>query len=68
MDKIIKGKAYVLADNIDTDQIVPAEHLVYSLNDNEESKKYGQFAFSGVPLKMAGLPHGEIPFISGNNY
>ena len=68
MDKIIKGKAYVLGDNIDTDQIIPAEHLVYSLNDNEESKKYGQFAFSGVPLKMAGLPHGEIPFISGNNY
>ena len=36
MDKIIKGKAFVLGDNIDTDQIIPAEHLVYSLDDVEE--------------------------------
>ena len=27
MKKIIKGKAFVLGDNIDTDQIIPAEHL-----------------------------------------
>ncbi len=27
MEKSIKGKAFVLGDNIDTDQIIPAEHL-----------------------------------------
>ncbi|MCB0732435.1 MAG: 3-isopropylmalate dehydratase [Ignavibacteriae bacterium] len=68
MEKIIKGKAFVLGDNIDTDQIIPAEHLVYSLKDEEESKKYGQFALSGVPLNQAGLPEGGKPFISGDNY
>ncbi len=59
----IKGKAYVLGANIDTDQIIPAEHLVYSLTDEEESKKYGQFALSGVPLPEAGLPEGNTSFV-----
>lgn len=68
MDKIINGSAYVLGDNIDTDQIIPAEHLVYSLTDPEESKKYGHFVLSGVPPQKAGLPEGEIPFISGENH
>ena len=68
MEKIIKGKAYVLGNNIDTDQIIPAEHLVYSLTDPEESKKYGHFALSSVPPAQAGLPKGNIPFIKGENY
>lgn len=68
MEKIIKGKAYVLGNNIDTDQIIPAEHLVYSLTDPEESKKYGHFALSSVPPVQAGLPQGNIPFIKGEDY
>lgn len=67
MEKHITGVAYVLGENIDTDQIIPAEHLVYSLSDAEESKKYGHFALSGVPLDKAGLPDGQIPFIDGEN-
>lgn len=65
MEKSIKGKAFVLGDNIDTDQIIPAEHLVYSISDPEESQLYGKYALSGVPLKKAGLPAGNIPFING---
>ena len=65
MEKQIIGTAYVLGTNIDTDQIIPAEHLVYSLSDPEESKKYGHFALSGVPQEQAGLPEGNIPFIAG---
>ena len=61
---LITGKAYVLGNNIDTDQIIPAQHLVYSLSDPEESKKYGAFAFSGVPDAAAGLPRGHIKFVS----
>ena len=68
MENIITGKAYVLGDNIDTDQIIPAEHLVYSLSDPEESKKYGALALSGVPPKEAGLPHGNVPFVQDSNY
>ncbi len=63
MKKIIKEKVYVLGDNIDTDQIIPAEYLVYSLSDEAEAKKYGQFALSGVPAEKAGLPSGGIPFV-----
>jgi len=68
MNKIITGKAFVLGENIDTDQIIPAEHLVYSLTDPEESKKYGHYALSGVPMPQAGLPEGNRPFINGDNH
>ncbi len=67
MEKIVKGKAFVLGNNVDTDQIIPAEHLVYSLSDPEEKKKYGHFALSSVPLTQSGLPMGGIPFITGQN-
>src|SRR3970040_991129 len=65
MEKIVSGKTFVLGDNIDTDQIIPAEHLVYSLNDPKESQLYGRFALSGVPPSEGGLPAGNIPFING---
>lgn len=66
--KVIRGKAYILGDDIDTDQIIPAEHLVYSLDDPEESKKYGSFALSGVPLAQAGLPEGGTPFVKNGEW
>ncbi|NBC26976.1 MAG: 3-isopropylmalate dehydratase [Bacteroidetes bacterium] len=59
--KKIKGKAFVLDKNIDTDQIIPAAHLVYSLEDPEERKLYGKYALSGVPDEESGLPQGNIP-------
>ena len=68
MNKIIKGKAFVLGNNIDTDQIIPAEHLVYSLTDENESKKYGEFALSGVPPTKSGLPIGNIKFTKDGNH
>ncbi len=63
MKEIISGKAFVLGNDIDTDQIIPAAHLVYKLDDPEEKKNYGRFAFSGVPIAQSGLPQGNIPFI-----
>ena len=68
MKKKICGRAFVLGKNIDTDQIIPAEHLVYSLSDPEESKNYGKFALSGVPEKDSGLPKGNIPFVEEGQY
>lgn len=63
MSEIITGKVFVLGDDIDTDQIIPANYLVYSLEDEEEKKKYGEFALSGVPIQRSGLPEGNIHFV-----
>ena len=68
MENIIKGKAFVLGDNIDTDQIIPAEHLVYSMDDEGEAKMYGKFALSSVPSEQSGLPEGNIPFVADDKY
>jgi 3-isopropylmalate/(R)-2-methylmalate dehydratase small subunit len=64
MKPAIRGLAYVLGDHIDTDQIIPAQHLVYSLTDPEERKLYGKYALSSVPPGQAGLPGGDVPFIA----
>ena len=63
MQKIIRGKAYVVGDDVDTDQIIPAQYLSYSLSVPEERKMYGKFALSGVPEAGQGLPQGKIPFV-----
>jgi 3-isopropylmalate/(R)-2-methylmalate dehydratase small subunit len=68
MQDVIKGKAYVIGDNIDTDQIIPAKHLVYSLSDPEERKMYGKYAFSGVPDAASGLPQGNVKFVPEGDY
>ena len=68
MQQTIEGKAYVLGNNIDTDQIIPAEHLVYSLSDPEEKKNYGKYALSGVPKESAGLPGGNLAFVPEGDY
>ncbi len=59
----IRGTAYVLGDNVDTDQIIPARHLVYDLDDPAERRLYGRFALSGVPEREAGLPDGMQSFV-----
>jgi 3-isopropylmalate/(R)-2-methylmalate dehydratase small subunit len=68
LKSIIQGKAYVLGENIDTDQIIPAQHLVYDLDDPKERRLYGMYAFSGVPMEKAGLPGGYCPFIEEKRY
>lgn len=63
MKPVIRGRAYVLGDAIDTDQIIPAQHLVYSLTEPEERRLYGRYALSGVPPEAQGLPEGDQPFV-----
>lgn len=63
MQSVIKGKAYVLGDNIDTDQIIPAQYLSYNPADPRERKYFGMYANSGVPEAQAGLPEGHKRFV-----
>ena len=68
MQSVITGKAYVLGDNIDTDQIIPAEYLSFNPAIPDERKFFGMYANSGVPPKQAGLPNGSIKFVRDNEY
>lgn len=68
MESVITGKAFVLGDNIDTDQIIPAEYLSFNPAIPEERKFFGMYANSGVPPKQSGLPNGNIKFVRDNEY
>ena len=68
MQKIISGKAFVLGDDVDTDQIIPAQYLVYSLEKPEERREYGRYCLSSVPPAQSGLPGGNIPFMREGEY
>jgi 3-isopropylmalate/(R)-2-methylmalate dehydratase small subunit len=62
MERIITGKAFVLGDNVDTDQIIPAQYLTYNPSIPEEYKQFGKHALSSVPPSQKGLPKGHVPF------
>src|SRR5215475_3711242 len=49
MSKVIRGKAYVVRDNIDTDQIIPAQYLTLVPTIPEEYQKLGSYALCGLP-------------------
>ena len=63
MQTLITGKAYVLGDNVDTDQIIPAHYLSFNPATPEERRFFGMYANSGVPDAQAGLPRGNVPFV-----
>ncbi len=59
---VIQGPIYVVGDNIDTDQIIPAQYLSLDPTHPDERKKFGWYALSAVPEPGQGLPKGGIPF------
>jgi 3-isopropylmalate/(R)-2-methylmalate dehydratase small subunit len=63
MQQTIEGRVYVVGDNVDTDQIIPAEYLNLNPADPAERKQFGRYALSGVPNEQAGLPTGGVPFV-----
>ena len=75
MASIIKGKVFVVQDNIDTDQIIPAEYLNLVPTIPEEYEKLGSYALCGLPssYKEPFVPEGETktPYaiiIAGRNF
>ncbi|MBS3734684.1 MAG: 3-isopropylmalate dehydratase [Phycisphaerae bacterium] len=62
MDATIRGQAFVVGDNVDTDQIIPAEYLSYNPAVPDERAMFGRYAMSGVPASESGLPDGNVPF------
>ena len=49
MSNIIKGKAFVVGNNIDTDQIIPAQYLSLVPTIPDEYEKLGSYALIGLP-------------------
>ena len=68
MSNLITGKAFVLGDDIDTDQIIPAEYLSYDPSIPEERKMFGFYACVGVPEAKCGLPAGNMKFVEDDAY
>ena len=68
MQDQITGKAYVLGDDIDTDQIIPAEYLAYDPSQPEERKFFGMYANVGVPEGQRGLPDGNTRFVEEGQF
>ena len=74
MSTTIKGKVFVLDDNIDTDQIIPAEYLTLVPSKPDEYEKLGSYAMIGLPDRYDRfIPEGESKtiysiIIAGENF
>src|SRR3989454_10191849 len=52
MQSVFTGPVYVVRDNIDTDQIIPAQYLNLIPTIPDEYEKLGSFALSGLPESL----------------
>ena len=68
MQTLITGRAYVLGDNVDTDQIIPAQYLTFNPSIPDEYKQFGKYALSSVPPSQSGLPKGHVPFHTKDDF
>jgi 3-isopropylmalate/(R)-2-methylmalate dehydratase small subunit len=52
MQSVFTGPVYVVRDNIDTDQIIPAQYLNLVPTIEEEYVKLGSYAMAGLPESL----------------
>src|SRR5437667_1830938 len=52
MQSVFSGSVYVVRDNIDTDQIIPAQYLNLVPTMPEEYEKLGSYALCGLPESL----------------
>lgn len=76
MSNTVTTKVYVVRDNIDTDQIIPAQYLTLVPTIAEEYEKLGTYAMAGLPESLYPVrmvPEGEMKsaygiVIGGRNF
>ena len=74
MSEKIRAVVYVLGDNIDTDQIIPAQYLNLVPTIPAEYAKLGSYAMAGLPndaLPFTDAASGKTPYgimIAGKNF
>jgi len=76
MQSVFTGPVYVVRDNIDTDQIIPAQYLNLVPTISEEYEKLGSYALCGLPESLYstryvkdGSVDSEYPIvIAGRNF
>jgi 3-isopropylmalate/(R)-2-methylmalate dehydratase small subunit len=72
MQSVFTGPVYVVRDNIDTDQIIPAQYLNLVPTIAEEYEKLGSYALCGLPESLYPLRYvkegqldSEYPIVVG---
>jgi 3-isopropylmalate/(R)-2-methylmalate dehydratase small subunit len=70
---IIRGAVFVLGDNVDTDQIIPAQYLNLVPTIPEEYEKLGSYALAGLLDAPRFVPEGatKTPYpilVAGRNF
>ena len=76
MQSVFTGPVYVVRDNIDTDQIISAQHLALVPTIPEEYEKLGSYALDGLPKSLyatryvkEGQLDSEFPIVvAGKNF
>jgi len=76
MQSVFTGPVYVVRDNIDTDQIIPAQYLNLVPTIPEEYEKLGSYALCGLPdamypvrfVKPGALDSGYPIVVGGRNF
>ncbi len=72
MQSVFEGPVFVVRDNIDTDQIIPAQYLNLVPTIAEEYEKLGSYALCGLPESLYPTPYvkadqldSEYPIVVG---
>src|SRR6185312_8425534 len=76
MQSVFTGPVYVVRDNIDTDQIIPAQYLTLVPTIPDEYEKLGSYALCGLPdslyparfVKEGSLDSGYPIVVGGKNF
>ena len=56
MESVFTGPVYVVGNNIDTDQIIPAQYLNLVPTIEDEYEKLGSYAMIGLPESLYPIP------------